>query len=75
MPSGTSGASLLPLSLLLSSVAQNCTWNIFFSFFTPQTLQVLPTAWPYCPECLLGLRISEVGKMGAMLGFFHSINW
>lgn len=63
------------LSLLLSSVARNCTWNIFFSFSTPQTLQVLL----HCPAQLS--RVSSGpenkwgGKIGAMLDFFHSINW
>lgn len=51
------------LSLLPSSVAQNCTQNIVLAFFTSKT-PALPAAQPYCPECLLGLRISGVGRLG-----------
>lgn len=58
------------LSLLLSSVARHCTWNILFSFSTRQTLHALL----HCPALLS--RVSSGpenrwgGKMGAMLGFF-----
>lgn len=57
------------LSLLPSSVAQNCTGNIVLAFFTPKTLQPFPLP-AQLSRVSLGPENKWGGKTGAMLGFF-----
>lgn len=73
MPSGTSELLCCP-SLFPSSVAQNCHRTELWHSSHPRLLN--PSR---CPALLSrvspGPENKWGGKTGAMLGFFHSINW